>query len=339
MSGIDNPVYSSGDPGIFPSSASFASITTIPTDITISVDKEDVRYRIKPEIQSRQIVHFRRKLVRQTFYALTRNALCYLFVFSSFVLVANSQQFSNWSTTREALTLLAVCVGLVGPPAQIVHVIGELRSSRRRRTTIARMLATAVYRTALHKLLRVRQLAAPYVAIDIALVAGIISCDDPSHWTRTARRTSKTLAYNAAGDRSGPMPVAHTSTGGGGYGGGFCGERATRASWLLVVKDYRWVDSRSQKLAKQEVDQFSVDSLYDRFRYRMRRQYVLDVTEGDEFPDVQPFLVFDGKPSIFYSWGVYKIAMFACVDSVYHVLFRLLTFNQGNYFIVKYLEL
>ena len=328
--GFDNPAYLPDTPekkqpttgGVHPTDVHFVKNgTTGDPAVNIPVSAEDGS-SIKPNVRQ-QVKALRSKIVRQVIYSILRNFLCYLFAFCLLVLLVNAKEFSDWDALTEVVLLMLLCFGLVGIPAQCLHIYRELRNTRR--TVIPQMLVRWKYRDDFVSMCQAWQTSAPYIALEISLRCGTISSDDPNHWTKTTRKTDKKLTYRVWTDNSENIHAIPWNN-------------SSRGNWIIVSKDYRSVNKETEKSIKEDVDAFSLDSLYNNYKYFMRRDFILDVTDGQPFPDAMPYVVFTERRSKFYNFTIYKIFLCLCLDSVYNLIFHALTKNMGEYCIVKYIE-
>jgi len=134
---------------------------------------------------------------------------------------------------------------------------------------------------------------------------------------------------------------------------------------ILVGKDYRLTNTSTVLSMFADVANFKHEHgcnindeknccsyLHERLNIPPKCDYILDVAEGDEFPDAQVFLVTSDDDNVdvetgcesisyrrrcFYSRKFYLALSCIFLDSIYCLLFLVATRDAGDYYVVKYI--
>ena len=292
---------------------------TKPTDTAVSVGEVDEKLCMKPidkEVHKLQV-----RIRKDLALSVLRNFLCYLFVTCLVMVALNVQHISAWPLLWKVMGLLFLLVGCVGLVLQVVHLVALLRG--RSPSVLVGMLREGASPDEFGKMLEERRAAAPYMAVDVILKkhASKRGMGDADDWTRLSRETLKSLVFSSWKDCTGgvdeiPLP-------------------ANKACWLILVKEYRCTDGRTKEAFACEVKTFCQDTGYNDHLRRMKLKYVLDVQQGDYFPDADPHLVRPEGYLALCSVLPYTVMTGLALDSVYSLLFHCITRNIGVYKIIK----
>ena len=289
------------------------------TDTTVAVGDVDEKLCMKPI--DKEVHKLQSRIRRDVGVGVLRNALCYLFVACLVLLALNVSQVSAWPVLLKVLGLVFLLFGSVGVVLQVVHVFALLRG--RSPTVLAGMLRAGASPEEFGKMLEERRAAAPYMAVDVVLKkhASKRGIGDANDWTRLSRETLKSLVFTSWKDCTGgvdeiPLP-------------------AHKACWLILVKEYRCTDCRTKEAFACEVKTFCEDTGYNDHLRRMKLKYVLDVAQGEYFPDADPHLVRPAGCLALCSVVPYTVLACLALDAVFALLFHCVTRNIGVYKIIK----
>ena len=192
-------------------------------------------------------------------------------------------------------------------------------------TFIMDLLRDALSREEFYRKIQNRELSAPEIFAQVSLRGGAMSYEDTDHWTRSpGRKITKEITYRGWADQS---KGVHTIP-----------WPENKAVWVIVVKDFRCLDEDTMKSVEKEAADFRRETEFDKYSYYMNFEYILQWKESDSCPDAEPFLVFPDDRSSLYSIDVYRASMLLCLDSIYRIVFHILTKNVTDYFIVKFIE-
>ncbi|KAK2168299.1 hypothetical protein LSH36_18g05061 [Paralvinella palmiformis] len=279
---------------------------------------------IKPSV-AKENRHMKRKAARQLVYSVLRNGLCWLFV--SCVLVIALEDVATireWLDDARICIIVLTIVGLLGLPFQAVHVIREFRNKRP--SLLATMLRQARDTKDFKEMVRERQLSPPYLAVEVSLKSGAIARvrKEADGWMLTTRRNIKALDFNSWLDISVPIADQRWEDMG--------------SFWIVLTKEYRFLDKTVEQATQEEVAQFKRDCAFDKYMYFMDFQYLLDVQEGDYFPDAEVCLVYQKNRPPLYRLIIYKVFLCLALDVFYQMAFYLATKHAKDYYFVKFIE-
>ena len=270
-----------------------------------------------------------------------RNFCCYLALSTLILLCVQGRNFMNLSIVEKVMPLLLLCIGLSGVSFQILHVWREFRSPSNR-SVVGQMLCerTKQY-TNFVSMIYHRQVAAPYITMEIKVRHRVnvkrANCKRQDeghndnvcaekHWTQVTKCMAKMLHYNSWRDGSKPINCLQL--------------RMDRPYWLVVAKDCRTANQKTDLSVREDVVDFSRDADFDSKKMSFKKSgFVFDVMEGERYPDVQAYLVCpDGKKSRFLTFTFYKMMLVLGLDSPYLLVFHCVTKFAGRYTIVKVIE-
>ena len=271
--------------------------------------------------QSRKL---HRKVYAQIAMALFRNIVCWTgLVCLIFLLSRASVAFDHWGTPKLVVFVVIICAAFltVGFHAHRTY----LDLTFQKPTLVMDLLRDAVSREEFHRKIQDRELSAPEIFVEVSLRGGAMSYEDPNHWTRSpGRKTTKEISYRGWADQSkGVHTIPWPENG---------------AAWIIVAKDFRCLDKETMTSVEKDAADFRKETEFDRNSYFMNFEYILQWKESDSCPDAEPFLVFPDERSNVYNVDVYRASMLLCLDSIYRIVFHLLTKNLNNYNIVKFIE-
>ena len=288
-------------------------------DTTVAVGDGDEKLCMKPIDSEVHKLHNRMR--KELALSVLRNFLCYMFVACVVAIALSDHDISEWPLVCKILGLPVLLFGTIGVVLQVMHVMALLRGNST--SVLVGMLREGASPTEFGKMLEERRAAAPYMAVDVVLRKHTSkrSIGDTNDWARLSRETLKCLVFTSWTDRTGdidqiPLP-------------------ANKACWLILVKEYRCTDCRTKDSFACEVKSFCQDTGYNDHLQRMKLKYVLDVQQGEYFPDADPHLVRPDRCSILYSTVFYTVTSCLALDAVFGLLFHCLTRNIGVYKIIK----
>ena len=286
------------------------------------------RHQLKTAINTR-VNHLKGKIYRQIVYSLGRNLLCLTFLICLLVLLPHANNFNKKFLEGEGIVvILSMCLGAVGIPFQIYHIVGELKGNKPRTTLLRKMLQNPLHRSGFEEKLQERIASPPSFAIEIQLnSAAICLSEDPNHWSTTSRKIEKSFPYDEWMDESEPCSRVLDLSG-------------RKYQWLFVVKSFFMDDDKTKELMNRDIAAFKQQTQYDKLKYFMSLEYILDLKEVDFFPDVEAFLIYtcDEESNMFYTLKCYKMFLFFCVDFVYHLIFHRLSGYSTNFYVVKIIK-
>ena len=309
MSGI-SPVDSS----IMPSSD--PSVTVIETPVYIE------GCPIKHKEVQKKADKIRQKYRLQIVFSVVRNLLCWCFLITLLILLAESTKLKDWHVEKLAALCVFFAFGMVGLGFHIARCYYDLTFTNP--TVIALMLRDAMTVEDFQHRLQTYELSAPEVLIEVSLRSGAMSYGEANHWTRGSRKTGKELVHRGWSDQS--SGIRHVTF------------PADATSMIFVVKDFRLVDDSSRVSLEREVADFRRDSGYDNNPYFMHMEYILNWKDADACPDAQAHLLFDGCRPFFYTYEFYRVCWFLGIDSLYRIAFHLNTKHVEEYRLIKFIE-
>lgn len=300
------------------------SVTSLPyINLTDDLKPSD-GVAIKPSV-AKERRHIKCKAARQLVYAVLRNTACWLFVACVIVLAQEDKStIRGWLDDDRISVIILLVVGLLGIPFQVVHAVREIQN--RRPSLLLTMLRQARDIKDFKEMVRQRQLCPPYLAVEVSLKSGAMARvkKEADGWMLTTRKNIKVLDCNSWLDVSVPIEDQRWQELG--------------AFWVVLTKEYRFLDKQVEEATQQEVAQFKRDCSYDKFMYFMNFRYVLDVQEGDYFPDAEACLVYQQDRPALYRLTTYKVCLCLALDMAYHILFYLATKRAKDYYFVKFIE-
>ena len=281
---------------------------------------------VKPSVKH-EVRHIRHKVMRHFLYSVLRNGMCWMFVVCTVAVCVGRRNVYEWLHDERVSVLVLLILGLLGVPFQAVHVARELKNKKP--SIVACMLRNLRNVTDFKQTVRERQTSPPYLAVEIALKSGAIahwvqSKTDANEWMQTSRRNIKILDVESWMDRSAPVD----------------GQRwdDLESFWIILSKNYRFMDKNVQTKTQEEASQFKKDCQYDKFMYFMTFQYVLDVQEGDYFPDAEACLVYKSHKSKLYQWITYTVFLSLALDCIYQLMFYSKTKSAEDYYFIKFID-
>jgi hypothetical protein len=222
-----------------------------------------------------------------------------------------------------AVVIIFFSCGLLGLGFHIARTYWEL--TFKYPTIVGRMISEALPREDFLRRVQNRQLSAPEIFLEVSLRSGTLSYEDPNHWTRLSRKTSRELTYRSWADQSESVQ-------------NFKWPPAGRPAWIVVAKDFRSVDSATQSSIEAEVTEFQKDTSYDSNPFYMNFNYRLQWKESDSCDDAEPFLIYDESTPILFTPKVYKASLFLALDAFYRIAFHLIIKRMEDYYIIKFIE-
>ncbi len=279
--------------------------------------------QLKTDVRD-QVKHLHGKAWRQLAQALLRNLLCYMFLCSLIAVISAGYDLPRWLEDSRVTAIIIMCLSFVGIPFQIIHAVRETRNKTP--SLLGSMLMTSRFTRDLEDLLNFRLSSAPRIVLEVKAKSGLLFPGaEPEHWSRTSRKCNRVLSYQSWWDSSKDVQNALPKDKG-------------RAFWIIVAKDYRAADSSTQKSIASDIRSFKKETSYSDHMYLMSFEHILDLEEGDFFPDAQAFLVFfgDDHPK-FYSHKLYMGLTYAALDGFYSAVFHCMTRNMPDYYITKFM--
>ena len=272
----------------------------------------------------KQVRKLHRKVYAQIGMALFRNIVCWAGLICLIYLLSRASiAFEQWGTPRLVLVVVIICSGFltVGFHAHRAY----LDLTFQKPTLIMDLLRDAVSREEFKRKVQNRELSAPEIFVEVSLRGGAMSYEDPAHWTRSpGRKTTKEITYRGWADQSkGVHTIPWPENG---------------AAWIVVGKDFRCLDKDTWTSVEKDAADFRKDTDFDLNSYFMNFEYILQWKESDSCPDAEPFLVFPDERTNLYNIDVYRVSMLLCLDSLYRIVFHVLTKNMTDYYVLKFIE-